>query len=433
MTLVALLLACAPVGDRDLGVVPDPEPAIPDPDNGGGNEGMAFEAGTACATDAELPPANTLPLDWCVRVTPEEPYGGPDEDTAPTDTATIPVDERTPPPCGFVNLVGAVDLAGDPGAPQILYCDSDLDGGLRVARYDPAEEGVWTDVVAPGDCLPDPRGGSLRPAEGGYLASWTVLEPSTADITGVNLARLAPSGAPLGAMGTVETGTQAMRVDIGTAEGAPLLTVDLDGVLRAVQVDADGTPLGAPEELAEGVRDMAQAAGAAGTHVVWCDQELSLHLGFLDDAGLETVGTLGVCGDFARPSVAFDGVAVWVAWDDDDAGHLVRVDEAGGLLGAYELGTDALRPQVAANGSHVYLAHTLGEVIRWDADGREVGRWSVRPVALAPGVPMDLRLRVDATHLAVALMGMDYYPIAGGHINSFNYVEVSVAPLPPSE
>lgn len=430
MVLLALSLACAPEPGRVLEVVDDTAAGVPDPDNGEGTAGMGFASGMSCVLDAEAAPVDALALDWCVRVTPEGPFDGPDEDSAPSDTATIPVEDPAAPPCGFVNLVGAVALAGAAASPELLYCDADPDGGLRVARYDPEADGVWSRVVAPGECLADPRSGSLRPAEGGYLAAWTAIEEDWDDVTGVHLARLAPSGEALTAIRTVETGSQAMRSDLGEAGGAVLLTVDLDGVLRGVTLDADGGPAGDAVELADGVHEVAQATGAAGTHVVWCDADGALALGFLDGAGLAPVGTLGTCGNDARPSVAWDGVAVWVAWDDGDAGHVVRLDESGAVLAAVELGPDALRPQLAWNGAHVYLADTTGALARWDADGVEAGRWSVRPVALAPGVPIDLRLRVDTTHVAVALVGMDYYEIGGGHINTYNYVEVSVSEVP---
>lgn len=429
---------------RPLGVVgdvPDPVPGgtedYPEGDTGGdaGESPMETQTTTACGgvEPPELPTGDeVLALDWCARVSPEEPYEPVDTgstDTGAADTgATGPF--GPPPPCGFVNLVGAVGLAGDPTDPAFLYCDSDADGGLRFVRYD-LEAGVArTRLVAPLQCLPDVRSGSLLPVDGAWLVTWSANFEDQAEAAGVWVGRLDDEGRFLDEPAVVALSTQAIRSEVVGGDTPLLLVADLDETLWAVPVDATGRPDGALQVVTAAVRKFQAIPTASGALLAWCDADDVARVGQLDELGLLTAAVdLGSCGWDASPSVASDGVTTVVGWDDGIGGRLAFLD---GLVPRFDvdLGELSIFPQVAWDGARFVSVDGLGGVHTWDSDGALTSDWLHPHIATYPGSLTDLRLLVTGGRVAFTLVGMDAVPIGGGHVNSYNYVELSSAALP---
>ena len=66
-------------------------------------------------------------------------------DSGPVGTGE-PGDDVAPPPCGTENMVGDLAVGGESSAPLVLYCDSDVDGGTRLAALDGAG-GIATTAI----------------------------------------------------------------------------------------------------------------------------------------------------------------------------------------------------------------------------------------------------------------------------------------------
>ena len=85
-------------------------------------------------------------------------------------------------------------------------------------------------------------------------------------------------------------------------------------------------------------------------------------------------------------------------------------------------------PQVVRAADAWVVASSDGEVVRLDDAGTAVStRWH-------PGfadLPVDdMRLSVSGNDLLFLAYGLGSYPIGGGHVNTYNFVEISTAPIP---
>lgn len=443
--LVLVLLACSPSqgDDRELrvsdaGDTPSDwgdddtaEAATGDPVDGcGGGDGWAEVDGA-------------LDVAWCARVTPE--YGSITDEA--TDTAVAaPEDtggafEPAPPPCGFVNLVGDIGLVGTARAPRVLYCDSDADGGVRLATYDPAAGLMETQMLASLDCSPDASAGTLVPYGEGYLAAWSGSVGSYADeggggdgAYGLVAARLGDDGALQGGLAKTIIGTGLGSVDVVATEPPLAVAVDWDGVLWVVPMDDSGVHSPAPFELANEMSNAAAVSFGDGVVVAACETDngpLSL---WRLDAAQAVVASVRVadsaCGWRAHPSVVQVGDGIAVGWDGPLGAGVAKYDGELAEQWRYAPGEGAEAPQVAALDDGVLVFTTDGAVTRLDSAGTALATAWHPGVVDPEGEIYDLRLTVDGDQAIFLAYGMDSYTIGGGHVNSFNYVEVSSAPIP---
>lgn len=205
---------------------------------------------------------------------------------------------------------------------------------------------------------------------------------------------------------------------------------DLDETLWAVPVDPAGRLDGALQAVAPAVRKFQAVPTASGALLAWCDANYVARVGQLDELGLLTAEVeLGSCGWDASPSVATDGATTLVGWDDGIGGHLAFLD--GLVPRSYtDLGELAVFPQVAWDGARFVSVDGLGAVHTWSPEGARTGDWLHPHLATYLGSLGDLRLLVAGERVAFTLVGMDAVSIGGGHVNSYNYVELSSAALP---
>jgi len=428
-----LEVVTAPAEDSGI---PDPIPDGDSADSADGEETTLpdeLTVSSACGDPSLTLPTgpDVLVIESCSRVTPEEPYSSGDTASGETDTATGPFGPGAPPPCGFVNLVGAVSLAGAAPSPSLLYCDSDKDGGLRFVR--PTEDGFRSRLLAPLSCVPDVGSGALLDDGDAFWAAWSANGEEGDGVSGAYLTRLSPEGAVLSEVHGVDLGGVALRVDLVSA-GAPLIVAeDLTGGLWTAAVDPDGAGHGTPLLVSDSARRYGLLARDDGAWLAWCDDTRALHLGSVDVAGRLESESLVVdasCGYDATPSLATDGEALALAWDDGSRGHLAFLDGSGAETLRVALGSEAVWPKVGWTGTEWITVDGLGSVRTWSAAGEALGSWVHPLVAVYPGTLVDLRLVAEGGTVSVAMIGMDAYVLGYGHVNSYNYVELSTFRLP---
>lgn len=435
--IVALLLACTgPVAvDRELRVVDDSPPSAT------GSSGPIADV-EACEV-AE----GSMVLDWCVRISPEAgTILDNQEDLDPTGSGAGTVHagagSTAGPPCGVTNLVGALGVGGDPASPVALYCDADRTGGMRFVRYSPESGQLTQTMLATRDCSPVPGSGALAAIDGGWLAAWA----STADPT---VEPLAASDAPYGVVSAVLDSSGSLvatptRIDVGddvghvavaTGTSALAVAVTWGGEVWAVPLPAPGA-LGVvtspPKRITSGAVEAAIAATEAGFIAATCGEDPDvLTLWSLDEGGkplASTIVTGAACGWAQRPALARYADGVVLGWTG--AAGPGAAAFSGDLSERWRYIPTAGGTQVAPLSTGVLVLSLDGTVARLD-DAGEVIASAVHPALVgADGALSDLRVSIAGERALFLAYGSSNYPIGGGHVNTFNFVELSAAPLP---
>lgn len=474
MALLALLAgACGPGGsERDLDVIGSPggsdgggsgtEVWSPGVDTGEDSleDAWAAQASFDCgALDAESPSSGegVLETSWCGRLSPEgdelDQLGGSsgEDDTGGScGGPLLPAASGTPPPCGFYNLVGAVDFelveteAGT--GVEVLYCDSDLGGGMRLARLAPGSEELQTVLVSEHDCLADVDTGLLLPHPQGSRLVWSNLD-------GIRTAVVDPRGElveePRTLAGLDSPWRLRLRPGSAAEDGsaAVVYVQDTSDTLWQAELDLEaGTAT--PTPLLTGMATLAAAAvGSEG------DTLLATCAGVDEPLHLSRVGPTGTlawsgevpdarCGWDARLSLAVhaEGGTAAVAWDDGDQSHVVFLDTtldpgADGLSVEDELSRSTLsesgrHPQVTWDGSRFVLLDGNGRGHLFDAEGEAGEIWTQPMLADRSGNLWGQRLQADAERWTVVQLAQDTLVTDIGHLYTFYYVEATASPAP---
>ncbi len=374
------------------------------------------QATQACGGAAGEPGWGTgdrLPADFCVRLSPEPD----DEDSGPSGPAA--------PPCTFTNLVGALDL--DSATATVLYCDSDGDGGMRLATYDPEADALQSRTLHPRDCVADGDSGVLRLDAGGWTAWWASLgtgEDGAID-PGVLVATLGETGDDPD-WRYVVTGGAPYRVRVLGGVTPHLVVLDSDGGLDVWPLDGRAAA-GAAVRLDEGIRSVEVLD--EGGWIATCQGDDRLSLRTLHGPPTELPGT--GCGFTSRPALqpAPDG-GVAVAWDDGTAGFLARLDAAGRVTWTAPLGATGLLPRVLPWQGGWLTLDGSGRVRAWDDAGAL--RWEARHAGLADvsSSVTGIRADIDGDRLTVLHLAMDVRDMGSGHVAAFSSVELSRVILP---
>ncbi len=444
--IVALLLACVGPEAGPAGVTGGVQEAPP--------TGQAAPPSTpthveACGGDNGWSQAEgTLPVSWCARVSPElgsitneeEDPGaiGPHVGTlAPTAGSTAAA-----PPCGVENLVGALGLGGTAAAPAVLYCDQDKEGGVRFATYNPAFERIASTFVAKGDCSAVPGSGTLTALGEGWIVSWAgttlandVDVGGASGTYGIVAARLDASGSTVAGPVRVEVGEDIGHVDLAIGAYPLAVAVTWSGAvwLAPVPLGADPTLAApAPQRLTSGAAEAAIVATGAGFTVATCaDADGQLTLWQLDAVGavLGSAPVAGAtCGWSQRPSLVATAGGVVLGWTGPTSAGVAAL--GADLAEAWRYTPPGGATQVAALDDGVLVVTRDGTVSRLDESGVVVAS-AVHPALVdAEGSIGDLRLVVSGLDALFLTYGMSNYPTGGGHVDTFDYVEISAAPLP---
>jgi hypothetical protein len=404
-----------------------PSPAYPSAYCGGGDAAPVW-------------PEGGLTLDGCARLTPEEsdpvPQGGSDTPPAgpPPACAAPPPSGEAPPPCGYFNLVGAVQMSAA-AEPVVLYCDADIEGGVRSARYDAATGAVQSVMLQSEQCLAEADAGTLSRGADALLAWWIAPDATEGgDVEpGIFVANLDDTGALLGPPERLYFPGWPVRVE-AAAEASPLLIVeDHDNLLWAVPVAADGNVTGEPVQIASAIRMYAVTGHGDGLAVAVCMLDTSLQVFVVDSAGVVTrsLSVEGAACTFdTRPSVASDGVALVVGWDDATEGSLAWVDSASDTVVTAALGEGSRFPQAAYDGAQWWSIDGTGALQRWSAPGASERSFLHPAIAAMPGKIANLRFKVEGGVAGFLTLATDSIQVAQGHIYTFYYLESSRALLP---
>ena len=307
------LLACA-IEERDLQIVERAEtlPPTPETDDSAAPEEEPPDPAGLCADSSAIQGAGVLSLDWCKRVSPESPYvSAPDSGTAAMDSVP-PLDSGlTPPPCGFVNLIGAVGIAGGPENPRLLYCDTDPDGGLWL--LDPVDS--KRELLAPLVCGADSHTGALLQSGSDTWIAWTGSPAVRAPVSqALNLAKI--SGGTVTQLGYTEVGSGPYQVELLPPQHA--LLTDFDGSLYLGDLEVQDWQ--AVDVGVEGAAGVQRADGSS--LIATCREDGSVHpLHRSRDIQVE-----GVCGWWVRPSMATNGQDLALTWDDGQTGTIAFFD-----------------------------------------------------------------------------------------------------------
>lgn len=428
-----LLAACGSGADREVAIVEDD----PGRHSGGPSDSASADTGAdsaeewtpplACQTSGDPLPGTALELQDCVRLSPEAAWDVPD-DTAVTDTAAPSF--VAPPPCGFENLVGDIAVAGEPDAPVFLYCDADADGGVRIARLDGDQ---WRRAfLAPEVCTPDLAAGDLLATADGFLAMWAAYPTAKSERPGIVLDRLDPTGAPVEDPWQVEYGPEPHRASLVGTEPPTLLSVDYDGNAYANVLDLDAGALGPSIDLGPG-GDLVGVPLDGGLAVVVCGDDSPPTLQFVRDGKVASTLPLaeGSCGWSTHPGLATDGASLLATWDDGAQGAWALIGADTSVVATARFAEKyTTNPQPARVNSGWVVFADDGALTRLDDVGTEVGTWW-HPYAAAPdGSSQSVRLHAAGDTLTFVYAGLDAHIIGGGHVNTYNFVELSRAAVP---
>lgn len=452
ISLLSALLACAPPTGRDLAVVQDADPEgvefwSPGGDGAGilpptPSQDCAMAAAADSGEDALIP-------DWCVRFSPEaagapnegDDWGTTEEPTEPSDGGEGAGGEGdgggTTPPCGFYNLLGAVSLGADPERPVALYCDSDLDGGVRFVRYDPDQDEVTAQLIDPGVCYADPMTGAVTELDDGYLLTWVDL-----DGFAVKASRLGLDGGVFEPAHAVRDLPPARRLTLTRAGDGLVLVLQLeDGSLSAAPVTRSGDLAGPLVSFAHPVNTFAVADLDGRAAVVTCSVDEDDDAGGDVDAyllapnaeGLEWAVTLegSACGYATAPAITGGHGGLLLSWDNGERGRFAVLDAAGGEVIRDALGYDSLSPSGAAVEDGWLVMDATGQATLLRDDGMLLGSWRYPPLADAAGVISGIRLAQRGGTVVTLLLGYDTEPSPSlGHQNTFYYLEQSALAAP---
>lgn len=439
--LLLLLTACSPdarVIERaepapEEGVRWTPEDDIPADSGDSAEDPALVRAGLACGATLVQDPmggGGVLDVGFCARISPETPAENGDTDADAEEAQGDGEADGEAPPCGFLNLVGSARLVGPADAPALTYCDADVDGAVRFVRpldgeleiIELVEQGCWADLDT----------AALRPLpDGGWQTLWVDLDSRVGGGDGGELA-----GVTLSDIARFEHLPESYVLpstpwNLELFE-SQLLVRDLDGALYSVPWSEDG-PAGEALPWAEDVGAFTALEHGSDLYVAACDAA-SWDLSVLHAQGGQIGELLRVteaCSYDSRPSlVRLPDGELAVGWDNGLEGFVRVIDQDGVRLAELDLGQGARFPQLAHDGARLVVLDGSGAV-RWlDDEGRVLDQAMHPMVAQAPGYPVGLRLLAAPETLTVLLIGADTQPSLSGHINTFNYVELSQVATP---
>ncbi len=460
------LVSCSPEELREIDVFGSPgdgsggAPEIWEPpvDTGAGSleDQWAAQASFECgALSAEEPTTgdDLLEVSWCSRMSPEgdelDGLSG-SEDTGEEGPLGPSGPGEAPPPCGFYNLVGAVDLAWvseGPDAPAAtLYCDSDLGGGVRLARYVPGSDELQTLLVSEDDCLADVDTGLVLPQpseddDGGLRLVWSSLDGVvTATVDGAGNLTEEPRVFE-GLERPWRLRLHEHRTASGGGEedkgGASIWVVDLDRNLHLLDVDF-GTGALQTSQILSGVETFDATRVGEDSVVVGCPgvDEAPTVTRVAASGEIQWTETLAeaTCGWDTRPSVAEGEGTLLVAWDDGDNSSLhwlVDGSEApGGDLGRMVLPDSGRHTQARWDGERFVVLEGSGRFVTYDAEATELGTWTQPMLADRSGHLWGQRLVVDEERWTVVQLAQDLFNTDIGHLYTFYYVEATSSPAP---
>lgn len=337
-------------------------------------------------------------LESCERVSPdsEAPVRSIAIDTGIDDED---LDDRRR--CGFFNLVGAA--ASGPG--RGLFCDADLDGGVRLVEQGANGLSLLSSNLAPvddsGQCLPVAQAGDLITHEdGSWTAAWTTERHEVV---------LQATGTPPRRMSHLE----AQRVSL--VDDA-LFVVAENAVLRVDPATEAAVPI-------DGLWARTIAAERAGRvlAVVGCGEADEVWL-WREDRGITPLGVDG-CHPSTQPRIAVGSHGEILAFADSDTEGgrfwFVRDDEV------VEVDVESGRADVLWDGEAFLTLDGNGRIVRWSADGELLAEWRhpTVGVGLEPVTSLDLALEPDGVLWTVHVGWAERE--LGVHVYGFNYVEVS--------
>jgi hypothetical protein len=428
-SLLVVLAACSP--SRDLSIVHDraDAPSYPDPYDTADTAVTPVWRGSACPP-VDVAGDDVLAPSMCVRVSPEPDQVWPEEPTSAPQ-----------PRCGFFNLVGTLAVAGTAEAPVLLYCDDDVDGGVRLATWD-ADEGTMTSrMLDPGHCLAGTGTGSLVQTGAGYTAMWTRWEAQESTVANLQtVAHLDAIGALRDGPTDVDLPGDAVRVAlVPVADGASVLvTVDNDRGLHAMTIDAAAHAASGGVRLAGDQVGYAAAPLGPDALIAACGGDavrvLSLwRLGAdLDVAWTATVADT-TCAWGSTPTVATSPDGFALAWGDEDGGEWAALFDGDGAERArIDLGPtpdwSGVQPAVAWSGAGWTVIAGDGTLRTLGVDGASGVPWRHPNVVGHTGTLAQLEL-LPGSPTGVVMMATDYLSVPP-HVYTYNYVEISAVALP---
>ncbi len=406
----------------------DPEPTVPEIGCGLNQAWSAVQG--------------ALQLDWCTRLSPEDgsisDYALPDTaeplDTGGTSEPDPGHTDGPPPPCGFTNLAGNLSLAGG----RVLYCDADVAGGTRLASFS-AGGAASIEMLASGDCVPDPAAGQLVVGDLGLIAAWAGTSGRLVDDTGevepagLSLARIDEAGAVVAGPNWTALPSTAHRVALAGGESNLAAGLDYDGTLTLLAHD-ENLVTTLSSAVATSVAGFSMVAdGVGGAFLAVCpSDDSSLALSRVDRS-LRVVASVTIdeasCGLYARPSLARHRDQVLVGWIGGAGAGVVALDTA--LVEQWRLPTAGnAGPQVARGGDRWVILGGDGALSTVSAAGEVLATAWHPGIVDADGSVVDLRLSIEGNSALVILYGLSTYPLVTGHVNTFNYVEASRVRLP---
>lgn len=424
--LLLLVLGCR--DSRSVSLIGEQDTAVRlwEPDATGGAE-LTFDDDACWVQDADPSglDEDLLGLDSCVRLSPEELV---DLDTGmpySPDTGSQGGGGGRNPLCSFFNLIGATAIAGGPEAPAILYCDNDDDGGVRLARIDPQQEGLTSVTLAPGECWADPDSGAIvETAEGQLELAWVQSRDDDPLLRDVVIGQASATGELLAPMTPVFGVSETVR-QVALVEGH-LVWSDDDGRLAVTDLGSELTT-----ELASGVGTVSVEEVEDTLALAWCALDDGVWFGRADTQGTWYLGPTRIadstCGFEARPSVAATPEAMAVVWHD--AAITSHLALAGTTDARHVLEPMSFYPRVSPLDGGWMVSHTTGVVERRDPVGAPVARAVHPAVALHEGGPIGLRVAVEGDKALFAFVGIFTQEVAGGHTNLYHYLEASIVDL----
>lgn len=365
-------------------------------------------------------------LEWCVRL-------------APGHTLSEPVDppeHPSPSPgagealrCADINMLQSVALVGTPDDPLLAWCDPNLRGGPRLARWHESTRRIESEVFADESCVPSSHAMGLLPTEdGGWQASWLGRDHRDA------LVRVASLDADGLLQTTPETvrGTWGARavVPVPIGSGEALLTLSqarltfeqvVDGEIDEVQV------------LGEGVDAWGAGRDEEAVWVAVCTWG-KVRLERVDPHSFAptTVGELEVpCGIGERLQVATGPAGVATTWFGLEGGWLWLHDRQG-TIELVHLGDQASAPTVVAHDGGWLTVDGTGQVRTWSSTGAELGSAAHPNLvgrARRGGEVMALYPLVDEDDLVLAVVGQETLWIEP-HVYVYQTLELSRVQLP---
>ena len=424
----------------------------PDVDTGSGSledewaKAASFECG---ARSAESPSTgdDLLDVSWCLRMSPE---GDELDGIISTDTGTGgPLSPAAAPPsaCGFYNLVGAVDFAytepsGEGGAEDktrisALYCDTDLPGGMRMARFEAGSTELESMLLNEQDCIADVDSGLELPHPKGTRLLWSSLDGLTTAVVAKDGRVVEEPRVLSGLERPWRLGLRSISAD-DTEEHAVLMVQDMSRELWWADVDFVAGTVTARQVL-EQIETTAVVPVGEDTLVLACagPGEPPVLSRVSASGALSWSQTLSeaACGWDSRPSLAVNDELAVLAWDDEELSHLQVLglgDSAGpgADLERLDLPDSGRQPVVRWDGERFVVLDGAGVFRTYGADFSPQGSWIQPMLADRSGNLWGQRLVVGEDTWTVVQVAQDSLITDIGHLYTFYYVEATASPAP---